>query len=183
MTGDWRSIPNLVTLSRAGLFAPLSYCILAGRPRAALFIFALGSLTDLLDGLLARLLRQITPLGAFLDPAVDKLFFMGTALMLTAQGFLPGWFGATLVVRDAAVVMISVVTVRHAGLASIRPHLTGKASVAMLVVVTSWSLVTAAFDLDGGVAFDGALVLTAALSVLSGAIYAIRFLKRRPEWM
>src|SRR6266446_6352830 len=71
------SIPNLLTIARL-LLAPFIFAaIVNGRHALALALFACASLTDGLDGLLARRFGQITPVGAYLDPIADKVLFTG----------------------------------------------------------------------------------------------------------
>ena len=65
---------NAVTLSRAVLIAPIFGFLWAGQPRAALGLYVLAALTDLVDGWLARRYRQSSAFGAQLDAVVDNLF-------------------------------------------------------------------------------------------------------------
>ncbi|MDF1758404.1 MAG: CDP-diacylglycerol--glycerol-3-phosphate 3-phosphatidyltransferase [Legionellaceae bacterium] len=84
----WAGIPNLITLLRIGLipvfivcfYLPFSYAHIV-----AAIIFTLASLTDWLDGFLARKLRQVSPFGAFLDPVADKLLVASSLLMLVGS--------------------------------------------------------------------------------------------------
>lgn len=71
------------------------------RPRA-LAAFAAAAATDVLDGLVARALRQHTRLGAFLDPVADKLLAACALVALAAAGRLPWWLPALVVSRDLA---------------------------------------------------------------------------------
>jgi CDP-diacylglycerol--glycerol-3-phosphate 3-phosphatidyltransferase len=65
---------NAVTLSRGLLIAPIFGLLWAGQATAALVLYVLAALTDLLDGWLARRLRQSSEFGAQLDAVVDNLF-------------------------------------------------------------------------------------------------------------
>jgi len=81
------NIPNLLTVMRVALIPVLVLLFLLPFKwsyLAASAVFALASVTDWLDGYLARKLEQSTPLGAFLDPVADKLL-VATALVLLAQ--------------------------------------------------------------------------------------------------
>jgi cardiolipin synthase len=68
----------------------------------ALAAFAAAAATDVLDGLAARLLRQRTRLGAFLDPVADKLLAACALVALAATGRLPVWLPVLVVSRDLA---------------------------------------------------------------------------------
>lgn len=79
------SVPNLLTFTRILLipvFILVFYLPFEGAHRAAACIFALGGLTDWLDGYLARKLQQFSPFGAFLDPVADKLQVAASLLLL-----------------------------------------------------------------------------------------------------
>ncbi len=81
------NIPNILTLLRVALIPVLVLLFLLPfhwSYLAASVVFALASVTDWLDGYLARKWQQSTPLGAFLDPVADKLL-VATALLLLAQ--------------------------------------------------------------------------------------------------
>jgi CDP-diacylglycerol--glycerol-3-phosphate 3-phosphatidyltransferase/cardiolipin synthase len=84
------NVPNLVTLSRiiliplfVGLYyLPDSWLSEHNRNLAATLVFIFASLTDWLDGYLARRLNQMSAFGAFLDPVADKLIVMGALVVL-----------------------------------------------------------------------------------------------------
>ena len=82
------SLPNLLTSLRIFLIPVLVLCFyllpLDLRYLASAFIFTLASLTDWLDGYLARRMGQMTPFGAFLDPVADKLL-VAVALILLVE--------------------------------------------------------------------------------------------------
>lgn len=86
---------NAVTLSRGALIAPIFALLWAGRPRAALAVYVLAAASDLIDGWLARRLRQASAFGAQLDAAIDNLF------SLAILGFLALAY-PTVVVRQWA---------------------------------------------------------------------------------
>ena len=65
---------NAVTLSRGLLIVPIFGLLWAGRPKAALGLYVVAALTDLVDGWLARRLRQSSEFGAQLDAVIDNLF-------------------------------------------------------------------------------------------------------------
>ena len=88
------SLPNVLTLSRIGVIPVLVGLLFFDDPHArwiACFVFSLAAVTDYFDGQIARALRQVSPLGVFLDPIADKLLVSATLLMLTATGHITGF--------------------------------------------------------------------------------------------
>src|SRR5690554_2258357 len=82
------NIPNIITLMRVALipvFIILFYLPLSWSYWAASAVFAFASLTDWLDGYLARRLNLSTPFGAFLDPVADKLIVAVALVLLVAE--------------------------------------------------------------------------------------------------
>jgi cardiolipin synthase len=73
-----------------------------GERLRALAAFAAAAATDVLDGLVARALRQPTRLGAFLDPIADKFLAACALIALAATGRLPAWLPVLVVSRDVA---------------------------------------------------------------------------------
>lgn len=82
------TVPNVVTLARIliiPIFVIVFYLPFSGAHLAAAIIFAIASVTDWLDGYLARSLKQSTKLGEFLDPVADKLTVSIALIMIVAE--------------------------------------------------------------------------------------------------
>jgi cardiolipin synthase len=95
------------------LLAPVFLWLYAsGDVRRALPVFAVAAATDVLDGLVARLLRQHSRLGEILDPIADKLLAFCALVALAWAGRLPIWLPALVVGRD--VVLVAGATLLHA---------------------------------------------------------------------
>jgi CDP-diacylglycerol--glycerol-3-phosphate 3-phosphatidyltransferase len=113
------SWPNRITLSRIILVAPFVVCVLnvqdpqwgTAARRAALGILVIMGISDVLDGFLARRLRQETPLGKFLDPLADKLLVICSVVLLARQstsvpgGILPSIVVVAAIGKDLLVVV------------------------------------------------------------------------------
>jgi CDP-diacylglycerol--glycerol-3-phosphate 3-phosphatidyltransferase len=102
------NIPNLITILRVLLipvFILLFYMPFGWSHIAASAVFALASVTDWLDGYLARRLEQSTPFGAFLDPVADKLM-VAVALVLLVEEHHNLWLtlpAATIIGREIVI--------------------------------------------------------------------------------
>jgi len=96
------NLANALTVLRIVLAPVFLALYVRGERLPALAVFAVAASTDALDGLVARLLRQQTRLGAFLDPVADKLLAAFALFALAATERLPWWLPILVVSRDAA---------------------------------------------------------------------------------
>ncbi len=71
----------------------------------ALITFAVAGITDGIDGLIARITRQRTELGAYLDPIADKLLLIAAYVTLAIIEILPGWLAVIVVTRDVIILL------------------------------------------------------------------------------
>lgn len=120
--------PNQLTLLRM-VFVPFIIINLADQHyRSALILFLLAGLSDGLDGLLARTLKQQTMLGQYLDPIADKLLLSTTFLVLSILHKIPWKFTVVVFSRDISILGVSAVLYAIAGLRDFRPSVFGKAN-------------------------------------------------------
>jgi cardiolipin synthase len=96
------TLANGLTALRIVLAPVFLVLYVEGDRLRALAAFAAAAATDVLDGLVARALRQRTRLGAFLDPIADKLLAACALVALAATGRLPVWLPVLVVSRDLA---------------------------------------------------------------------------------
>lgn len=100
------NMPTVLTILRILLVAPLMACLFADALPAriaAIVCFVVASVTDFIDGRLARKNHQVTTLGIFLDPLADKMLTSLTFLVLVYQHYVPLWIFAVFLIRDFAV--------------------------------------------------------------------------------
>ena len=120
--------PNQLTLLRM-VFVPFIIINLADQHYFwALTLFILAGLSDGLDGLLARTLKQQTLLGQYLDPIADKLLLSTTFLVLSILHKIPWKFTVVVFSRDISILGVSAVLYAIAGLRDFRPSMFGKAN-------------------------------------------------------
>lgn len=113
MTAADMNLPNSLTIARIFLVPVLVSVLLtkfegrlvAGLPveLVAAAIFGLASLTDWLDGYLARRRKQVTTLGQILDPLADKLLISATLVSLVQLGLASAWMVGVIIGREIAV--------------------------------------------------------------------------------
>ena len=128
MLRQLKSAPNLLTLPRL-IFVPFVVVAIQQQKYAwALAIFVVAGITDLLDGLLARVLKQKTTLGQYLDPIADKLLLSTMFLMLSIAHIIRWPVTILVFSRDISILAASAVLFAIAGLRDFRPSIFGKAN-------------------------------------------------------
>lgn len=114
------NIPNALTIGRICVI-PLFILLLSIWPKAfpahiiAGILFAAASLTDFLDGYLARKWKVVTNFGKFADPMADKILTMTAFILLVEIGFVPGWVAAIIICRELAVTGLRLLLVESGG--------------------------------------------------------------------
>ena len=103
-----RDIPNLITVMRLLLVAPILWLLLQNDYAGALGLFVFAGVSDLVDGFLAKTYGWTSELGGILDPLADKLLLVGTLLVLGWQGELPAWLVGLAIGRDVIIVSMAV---------------------------------------------------------------------------
>ena len=97
-------IPNILTIFRILLIPAFIMTYSYDKFTLAAVLFILASLTDLLDGFLARAMGQVTKLGALLDPLADKLLLLSSFALLFYRGIVPLWVLIIVLSKDVVVV-------------------------------------------------------------------------------
>ncbi len=120
--------PNQLTLMRM-MFVPFVVInMVEGHYSVALILFVLAGMSDGLDGLLARTLKQQTVLGQYLDPIADKLLLSTMFLVLSILHKIPWKFTVLVFSRDITILIVSALLYAIAGLRDFRPSIFGKAN-------------------------------------------------------
>lgn len=101
----WRHLPNVISVLRIALVAPLIVLIVSGRSESALVLAAVAGISDGVDGYLARRFRWQSRLGSILDPVADKLMLVGCIIALGWLDEVPRWLVVLVVARDAVIAL------------------------------------------------------------------------------
>ena len=130
---------NQLTLLRMLLIPAFVILVVYGLFGWALIVFVVAGVTDALDGLIARLARQKTSLGAWLDPMADKLLLVTTFVVLTWPGLnlanrLPVWLTICIISRDVVIVATVAIVNLAIGPRTFRPSIYGKIATATYIV-------------------------------------------------
>jgi cardiolipin synthase (CMP-forming) len=168
-----RSAPNLLTLMRICLAPFLVATILEGEYRLGFILFVAAGLTDALDGALARVLKQRSMLGHYLDPVADKLLLSTLFLVLLHKGLMPVTVTVLVFGRDVGILLVAALLYMAVGRREFHPSIFGKANtlaqIAAVAAVLLQQLTPAYWVfIARKIALDATMVLTVA----SGLHYA-----------
>lgn len=123
-----RAAPNQLTLLRLCIIPFIVLAVFDQSYRVAFGLFILAGLTDGLDGLLARALKQRTALGQYLDPMADKLLLSTLFLVLYHEGLISMRVTVLVFARDLGIVIVAAILYVSIGMKDFRPSLFGKAN-------------------------------------------------------
>jgi CDP-diacylglycerol--glycerol-3-phosphate 3-phosphatidyltransferase len=179
------TLPNLLSLFRIAIIPALVYLLTFTDYRTALLaavLFLLGSLTDFLDGYLARRRGSVSDLGRILDPLADKLLIISALIMLAGMGRLeepkvPAWLVALVVARETAVMILRCIALTE-GIVMEAEKL-GKykfilQSFAVFALLVHYEYA----GIDFYVAGMYFLVISTAVGLWSGVNYHVQFFRR-----
>jgi cardiolipin synthase len=133
------TIANQLTLLRMLLIPAFVLLVVYGYFGWALIAFITAGATDALDGLIARLAHQKTDLGAWLDPAADKLLLVTSFIVLTLPNLglvnrIPIWLTVLIISRDVGIVLTVAIVNLALGPRTFRPSSLGKAATGFFIV-------------------------------------------------
>jgi cardiolipin synthase len=177
---------NQITLLRLAFIPFFAILVVAQEYRGALAVLTAAALSDVVDGTVARRLKQETALGMALDPIADKLLMTTAYLTLAFRDALPWWLTILVISRDAAIIITALLISVVAGYRPFRPTILGKASTAAQVLTV---FVAVGFQAHVPFLSPGlvrvCICLAAAFTVSSAIHYAIvlrpRYEQHTPE--
>ena len=119
------TVPNILSFIRLALVPVFLVLVIMGYDLPALIVLVVSSITDFLDGVLARRLNQVSRLGQLLDPAADRLFIFATLIGLAVRGIVPWWLVTIIVGRDVLLLVLGI-TLANFGYGPLPVHHLGK---------------------------------------------------------
>ena len=173
------NIANALTAFRVLLVPVFAHLLISGRIRFALIVFAACGISDALDGLLARRLKQRTLMGFYLDPIADKLLMATSFIVLAYVKILPEWLTIMVISRDIFILVGSFLILLLLDSGKIRATFVSKMNTAVQIVTVIYFLAIHAFPgvtgfIDGGVketVTEGVVALCALTTAVSGVHY------------
>jgi cardiolipin synthase (CMP-forming) len=175
------TVANQLTLLRMLLIPAFVLLVVYGYLGWALIVFMVAGATDALDGLSARMSGQNTSLGAWLDPAADKLLLVTTFIVLTLPNLglvnrIPIWLTVLIISRDVGIVLTVAIVSLALGPRTFKPTALGKAATALFIVTC---VVVMYFNYLGrtSVVVDVFVWSSLAITLASGIDYVFRVAK------
>jgi CDP-diacylglycerol--glycerol-3-phosphate 3-phosphatidyltransferase len=174
------NLPNLITLLRIFLIPVFILVFLTPtdpRSMAAAVIFLIASLTDLMDGYLARRWGQVTKLGKFLDPIADKFLVLAALILLVDFHRVSSWIAIVIIGRELAVTGLRAIA-SSSGVV-IAADDAGKykmaiQTVSIVLLILGYNIGHISFHVWG----TFLLWISMILAILSGVQYFVKFMNQ-----
>lgn len=176
---QFRATPNLLTMLRLFILPFLVIEILDGHWWLAFLLLWIAGISDGLDGLIARWLKQQTTLGQYLDPVTDKALLSTLFLVLTHVAVIPRYVTVLVFSRDLGILLISAILYVTNTLRDFRPSWLGKFNT-LLQILGVLIVMTAQIIPGAGLAEVKSVLLHAIafIAPISAAQYAWIVLRR-----
>ena len=174
------NLPNIITLIRISV-VPFLFILLTEPGEfwslILAILFAVASITDMLDGYLARKYNMITTMGKFLDPLADKLIVNTAMILMIPIGRIPAWIVAVTIIRDLIVDGIRSIASSE-GLYIQASTLGKQKTIAQLFAVTALMVWYPFFGVNSYIVGMALLYIALLLTIYSGLDYLVKFYRR-----
>ena len=174
---DTFNLPNTITMARISVVPFLFFLLASPGPfwsivLAALFVAA--SITDFLDGFIARRYNLVTTMGKFLDPLADKLIVNTAMILMIPIGRIDAWIVAVIIIRDF--IVDGIRTIASSDGIYIQASVLGKQkTLAQIFAVTALMIHHPFFGLDAHLVGTIILYVAFFLTIYSGIDYLVKF--------
>ncbi len=170
------NVPNALTALRLASVPVFVLLFASGRLGAALAVFVAAMVTDVLDGIAARALKQFTRIGAVMDPIADKLMGIAALGLLCWSHRLPVWILYLILFRETCIFAAIAILTRTGRSYAIRPTRFGKYATFFLTAMIIFALVQGARDIGTTPALIALALVAAQCVLLSWAQYLAVFI-------
>jgi len=168
-------IPNLLSIIRIGLVYPLLNNIYLLNYKVSLIIFVVASITDALDGYLARKLNWQSELGKILDPVADKLLLSGTIFVLWLSDLIPFYMFLILIARDVIILLGAAFQMTLTDSKAPYPNFLGKFTTIILIVYIAIILLASFLNQESNLVILE--IFISSVAIFSLVTYAISWIK------
>ncbi len=165
------NLPNLLTLTRIVLLPFFAASLVYGQYLYALILFIAASVTDLLDGYIARIKKQTTYFGSILDPVADKFFLITSFILMSSIGLMPKWLTIIVISKDLIVVTGCIILYIATHSLKIEPSILGKAASSFQFILIG--LVLLSQNIRGGFPLHSSLFVIVAVSTAAAGVHYV----------
>jgi nicotinamide-nucleotide amidase len=169
------NIPNVLTLSRLAAIPPLMVLLMVrfpGHDQLAAAVFIVFSLTDTLDGEIARRRGTVSDFGKFLDPLADKLFVLSVLIVLVQEDLVAAWVVVVIFSRELIITILRSVAATHGRVIGAAPL--GKTKTVMQMLAVALLILQRPYPILIPLA-DLAIAVAIVFTIWSGLDYLWRF--------
>lgn len=171
------NLPNSITLMRISV-VPFLFILLSSPGKFGSFVLAVlfvaASITDLIDGYIARKYHLVTTMGKFLDPIADKLVINTTMILMIPIGRIPAWIVAITIIRDFVVDGVRSISSSE-GLFIQASRLGKQKTLAQIIALTALLIHYPFWGINAHLVGTITLYIAFLLTVYSGANYFLKF--------
>lgn len=169
---SYKVIPNVLTILRILLILPCALAVYYDNYIVAILIFMLASITDYIDGYLARKLSCQTKLGTILDPIADKLLIISLFSIILLKSMLPFWFASIIIIRELILLGGAGIYRMLFGPAIFLPTMLSKVNTFLLLMLLSMVIFNEGFHFfDLSFFIKTLVIITLFTSIYSAADY------------
>jgi CDP-diacylglycerol--glycerol-3-phosphate 3-phosphatidyltransferase len=169
------NLANKLTIFRILLVPVFVSLLLTDNLVYALIVFAAASITDFLDGYIARSRNMVTDLGKFLDPIADKILVMAALVCFTGLGWIYSWTVVVILARDFIVGAIRLAAVESEQKIVIPARFSAKlkTAVTMVTICAIMLMGIIKLEIDNRLIADVLMYICTALTVVSAVQYIV----------
>lgn len=170
------NLPNILTFTRILILPFFAASLIYREYHFALFLFVAAAVTDLLDGFIARVTKQITYFGIILDPVADKFFLITSYVLMSMYDLIPAWLTILVLSKDLIVITGVIILYFVTSNLKVAPTFLGKLSSASQFILIG--IVLLAVNIGRQLPIQPVLYfLVAGLTALSGIHYVYQGLQ------
>ena len=163
------TIPNLITILRVLLVPIFVIYIINDRTLGSLIIFVIASVSDALDGFIAKVFHQKSDLGAYLDPLSDKILLVTAYITLAILKMIPSWLAVLIISRDVIILLGVLVLYLNRHPVKVHPSLLSKSTTCLQIATILMVLSNGYLNIEPLKIY--AFWLTAGFTIASGLQY------------
>ena len=166
------TIPNLITILRVLLVPIFIIYMINDKTLGSLIIFVIASVSDALDGFIARVFHKKSDLGAYLDPLADKILLIAAYITLAILKMIPAWLAVLIISRDVIILLGVLVLYLNRHPVKIHPSLLSKSTTCLQIATILMILSNSYLNLEPINIY--AFWLTGGFTIASGLQYIRR---------